>query len=52
MYNGWDGTVKGNKIVESGVYTWRIVYKEASGIEFSKAGFVSVIRWKKVYSYE
>ncbi len=44
IYNGWDGTVKDNKIAEAGVYTWRVVYKEISGIEYSKAGVVTVIR--------
>ncbi len=45
IYNGWDGTAKGyNKIVEAGVYTWRVVYKDVTGIEFSKAGIVTVIR--------
>ena len=44
IYNGWDGTVKKNKIAEPGVYSWRLVYKEISGIEYSKAGVVTVIR--------
>ena len=44
IYSGWDGRVKENKIAEPGIYTWRIVYKEISGIEYSKTGVVTVIR--------
>lgn len=44
LFSGWDGSVKGNKIAKPGVYVWLVVYKDYSGIEFSKAGTVTLIR--------
>ena len=44
IYNGWNGIAKDSKMVEPGVYTWRLVYKEISGDEYTRAGVVTVIR--------
>ena len=43
IYSGWDGKIKG-KTVESGVYTWLVVYKDFTGVQYTKSGAVTVIR--------
>jgi len=43
IYSGWDGKIKG-KTVESGVYKWLVVYKDFTGVFYTKSGNVTVIR--------
>jgi len=42
--NGWDGTIKGSRMAESGVYTWLVIYNDISGAEHQHAGVVTLIR--------
>lgn len=41
---GWDGTIKGHKLGEVGVYTWLCYYRDLSGVEHNRKGTVTLIR--------
>ncbi|HBF88722.1 MAG TPA: hypothetical protein DDX39_08785 [Bacteroidales bacterium] len=41
---GWDGRIGGSSLGESGVYTWLVISKKPSGMEFQKTGTVTLIR--------
>ncbi|PCI96695.1 MAG: hypothetical protein COB15_09320 [Flavobacteriales bacterium] len=42
-FNSWDGSYKG-KIVQNGVYVWRLKFKDINGENHSKVGLVSIVR--------
>ncbi len=42
--SGWDGTIKNNKPAPVGIYYWVIVYNDLQGIQFEKAGSISLIK--------
>ncbi len=45
LFEYWDGYAKdGDKIVQNGVYVWKVVCKDIFGNEHEKAGTVTVIR--------
>jgi len=41
---GWDGKIKDNKISPIGSYSWIVIYKNLQGIEYQKAGMITLIR--------
>ena len=43
LFSGWDGYYN-QKAVESGVYTYLIIYKDFSGIEYTKSGNFTLIK--------
>jgi len=43
LFTGWDGTYN-LKLVESGVYSYIIIYKDFTGIEYTKSGIFTLIR--------
>ncbi len=44
LANAWDGTIKGHKKGEIGVYTWLCYYRDLSGVEHSRTGTVAIIK--------
>jgi len=42
--HGWDGTIRGGDIGETGVYSWLVIYRDLSGAEHQRAGLISLIR--------
>jgi len=42
-FEGWNGTYK-DKLVENGVYSWRLEYKDTNGKRYEQMGKVSIIR--------
>ena len=43
LFTGWDGTYN-MKLVESGVYSYIIIYKDFTGVEYTKSGILTLIR--------
>ena len=41
---GWDGTVKGKKLAEPGVYSWIVIYKDRAQVEHQETGLVTFIK--------
>ena len=44
LENGWDGSIKGHKKGEVGVYTWLCSYRDLSGVEHNRTGVVAIIK--------
>ncbi|MBL1231257.1 MAG: gliding motility-associated C-terminal domain-containing protein [Flavobacteriales bacterium] len=42
-FDGWNGTYK-DKLIENGVYSWRLEYKDTNGKRYEQMGKVSIIR--------
>lgn len=42
-FDGWNGTYKG-KLVENGVYSWRLEYKDTNGKRYEQMGKVSIVK--------
>ena len=43
LFTGWDGTYN-MKLVESGVYSYIVIYKDFTGVEYTKSGILTLIR--------
>lgn len=41
---GWNGKVKDRKLAESGTYTWLVIFRDIRGVQYEKAGPVTLIR--------
>jgi len=42
--HGWDGTVQGGNIGETGAYSWLAVYRDVTGAEHQRSGLVTLIK--------